>query len=85
MDKLDASPEMRQAALDRFERDEDYYAKTGDPMRHDLQNARRIFTNQGFKGLFHALDSGKVALPGLAAAGLLGLGFEGHRDSGSNP
>jgi hypothetical protein len=84
LDKLDADPELRRHVLDKFDRDEEYYAKTGDPMRHDLQNARKIYAQQGLRGLFRALDSGKVALPGLAGAGLLGLGFEGHRDSGSN-
>jgi hypothetical protein len=75
-----ADPDLRRLVLDKYARDEDYYKKTGDPMRHDVQNARRIFANQGFKGLFHALDSGKVALPGLAGATLLGQDFEGRQD-----
>jgi hypothetical protein len=37
-----------------------------------------------FRELSDALDYGRVALPSLAGAGLQGLGFEGHRDSGSN-
>jgi len=37
-----------------------------------------------FRRLFDALDHGRVALPGLAGAGIVGLGFEGQ-GSGSNP
>lgn len=64
--KLDASPEVRQQVLGQLQRDEEYAARTNSPLRQDLQNARRIIVNEGFAGLFKALDAGKVVLPALA-------------------
>lgn len=74
IDKLDASPEIRANALAQLERDEKIAAQTGDPVRVDLQNARREIHAGGFRGLFNALAAGKVALPAaLIAAYLPGL------------
>ncbi|HEX4571916.1 MAG TPA: hypothetical protein VH184_15895, partial [Dongiaceae bacterium] len=73
--KLD-TPELRQQALTLLERDEAYAAKTGDPIRQDIQNARRIVGTEGpeggLDGLRKALAEGRIALP--AVAGLVGLG-----------
>jgi hypothetical protein len=69
--KLDTM-ELRQAALQRLLRDEDYAARTGDPIRQDIQNARRIIAESGLTGLRAALKAGKIPLP--AVAGLLGAG-----------
>jgi hypothetical protein len=69
--KLDTM-ELRQAALQRLLRDEDYARRTGDPIRADIQNARRIVAESGLTGLRQALKEGKIPLP--AVAGLLGAG-----------
>ena len=44
--------------------------RTGNPLRGDVQNARRIIENEGLTGLRRALVSGKVALPALFGLGL---------------
>jgi hypothetical protein len=79
LDKLDASPEIRQKALDRLAMSEEHAARTGDPARKDIQNARRILGDPGpeggFRGLFRARARGEW-LPGLGAVGL-GLGAAG--------
>jgi hypothetical protein len=64
--KLDASPEVRQQVLGQLQRDAEYAARTNSPLRQDLQNARQIISTEGFAGLFKALDAGKIALPALA-------------------
>jgi hypothetical protein len=71
IDKLDASPEIRANALAQLERDERIAAQTGDPVRVDLQNARRLIHAEGFRGLFNALDAGKIALPTTLLAAYL--------------
>jgi hypothetical protein len=50
LDKLDADPAVRQHVMDRFNRDEERYVRTGDPMRHDVQNARKIYAQQASGG-----------------------------------
>ena len=62
LNKLDASPELRQAALDRFNRDLEKSAQGGGIAREDIQRARMLIATTGFRGLFAALDAG-VALP----------------------
>lgn len=68
--KLD-SPELRQAALDRLKRDEEYSAKLGIDIREDVQNARRIISTEGLEGLRAALKRGEV-LPSIALPILAG-------------
>jgi hypothetical protein len=81
MAKFDASPELKQAALARLDRDAELAAKTGQPVREDIQNARRILSKENFSALFKALDEGKIALPvGLAA--YLGSQAQGLRGQG---
>jgi len=62
--KLDASPQIRNDVIGRLQRDIEG-AKGGAQVRADLQNARSIIAEQGFAGLFKALDKGKVALPAI--------------------
>jgi hypothetical protein len=69
--KLD-SPALRQTARDRLQRDAEFAKATGDPVRKDIQNARRIIAKSGLAGLRRALAKGAY-LP--AVAGLLGLGL----------
>ena len=64
LNKLDASPDVRQAAMDRFDRDAEYAAQGGGVAREDIQRARSIIAREGFSGLFKALDRG-VALPAV--------------------
>lgn len=70
LDTLDADPRLRQAALDRFERDAEYAERIGAATRDDIQRARKIVSERGLKGLFDAARQG-VALPVLAI-GVLG-------------
>jgi hypothetical protein len=63
IDKLDASQEIRNNAMAQLQRDAEIAARTGDPVRVDLQNARDIIYKSGFRGLFAALDAGRIALP----------------------
>jgi hypothetical protein len=70
LDKLDADPRLRQAALDRFTRDADYAQQLGTATREDIQRARQIIAERGLKGLFEAARQGAV-LPVLAI-GILG-------------
>jgi hypothetical protein len=62
LDKLDASKELRTAVLNRFNRDALAAAQGGGVAREDVQLARDIIVNSGFRGLFAALKSG-AALP----------------------
>lgn len=68
LDKLDADPRIRQAALDRFERDAAFAGELG-VARDDIQRARRLIGEGGFKALFEALRRGEV-LPALAIGAL---------------
>ncbi|HEY2111208.1 MAG TPA: hypothetical protein VGH25_05700, partial [Dongiaceae bacterium] len=70
--KLD-SPELRQQAQALLQRDEDYATRTGDPIRADIQNARRVLSESGLEGLRAALKAGKIPLPAVAGLGLTGL------------
>lgn len=74
MQSLDASPMIREAAKARLERDIEWAARTGSPLREDLQLARRIISQEGFSGLARALKEGRLlpaaVLPALAAASL---------------
>lgn len=70
LDKLDADPRLRQAALARFERDAEYAERIGAATRDDIQRARQIVGERGLKGLFDAARQG-VALP-ILAVGVLG-------------
>jgi hypothetical protein len=47
-------------------------AQTGQPIRADVQLARKIIAEEGFSGLFRALKAG-AALPAVAFAPLLQL------------
>jgi hypothetical protein len=67
LDKFDASASVRQRVLDRMTRDSDVAARTGMPLRADLQRAREIIATSGFKGLRQALQAGVV----LPAVGLM--------------
>jgi hypothetical protein len=60
--KLDASKPVRKRVSARAVRDADWSAKTGMPVRSDLQTAREIYAREGFEGLRRALDAG-VPLP----------------------
>ena len=64
--KLDKNTALRAKVLDRLNRDAEYAAKTGQPVREDIQRARQIISEGGFSGLFEARRAG-VALPALAA------------------
>jgi hypothetical protein len=72
--QLDASDAVPQAARMRMERDAEVAAKTGDPVREDIQNLRRIVgEGPGWQNrLKEALARGEI-LPALAAA-YLGAG-----------
>ena len=75
LQKLDENEALRQRALSGAALDEEMAQKGYGEAREDIQRARRIIGEKGFKGLFDALDKG-VALPGLvglmASYGLLG-------------
>jgi hypothetical protein len=64
--KLDKDTALRAKVLDRLNRDAEYAAKTGQPVREDIQRAREIISKSGFSGLFEARKAG-VSLPALAA------------------
>jgi hypothetical protein len=59
-----SKPEVRAAVLAKFDRDAEIAAKTGQPVRKDLQTARQIFAAKGIAGLKDAL--GKGLLPAAA-------------------
>jgi len=63
--QLDASPELRNRALARYDRDAELEARTGWANREDLQRLRKIIADEGLTGLRNALKSG-VALPAFA-------------------
>lgn len=65
LQKLDENEALRQRALSGAELDEEMASKGYGEAREDIQRARRIIGEKGFKGLFDALDRG-VVLPGLA-------------------
>lgn len=64
--RLDASPKLRKKLLDLFDQSMERAKIAGDPVREDLQNARRIINEGGVSSLFQALKEGKVALPAVA-------------------
>jgi hypothetical protein len=70
IERLDASPELRQKALQLLDQSNERWAMEMDPARRDLQNLRQIFADSGFVGVFDALKKGGVALP--VAALILG-------------
>lgn len=57
--------EIRNAALARLERDAEYASRTGQPVREDVQLARKIISQSGLPGLFDALAKG-APLPAIA-------------------
>lgn len=65
LQKLDENEALRQRALSGAALDEEMAQKGYGEAREDIQRARRIIGEKGFKGLFDALDKG-VVLPGLA-------------------
>jgi hypothetical protein len=69
---MDANGDISRKAAGNFERDSELSAKTGDPMRGDLQNLRQIVgSGPGWvTRLEQAVREGKVALP--AAMAVLG-------------
>lgn len=74
--KLDDSQALRQRALSGAALDEEMARQGYGVAREDIQRARRIIGEKGFKGLFDALDKG-VVLPGIAALmTTYGLGAE---------
>jgi hypothetical protein len=71
--KLD-TPEIRNAAKTMMERDYELAARTGQAVREDIQNLRRIIAERGVAALKAALDN-KEFLPALLmAVGAGGLG-----------
>ena len=71
--KLD-TPEIRNAAKAMMERDYELAARTGQAVREDIQNLRRIIAERGVAALKAALDN-KEFLPALLmAVGAGGLG-----------
>jgi hypothetical protein len=72
--KLDASTGIRRAAHGKAERDVDWAARTGQPIREDVQRARQIVGDEGLTGLFAARDRGEklpsIIIPTLTAGGL---------------
>lgn len=71
--KLD-TPEIRNAAKAMMERDYELAARTGQAVREDVQNLRRIIAERGVPALKAALDN-KEFLPALLmAVGAGGLG-----------
>jgi len=62
----------RDASLRRDADDAELATRTGQPIRADVQLARKIIAEEGFAGLFRALKRG-AALPVLAFAPLVQL------------
>ena len=60
------------AVLARIDREPRLATRTGQPIRADLQRARKIIAEGGFSGLLSALRRG-VALPAAAFAPLVSL------------
>lgn len=67
MARLDGDLALRTKVMERLNRDAEYGARTGQPVRADVQRARRIIARDGFAGLFRALRAG-VALPAAVLA-----------------
>ena len=63
--KLDKDPAIRAKILERMNLDAELAARTGQPVREDVQRAREIISRDGLTGLLRALRSG-VALPAAA-------------------
>jgi hypothetical protein len=63
---------MAGAVLARLERDAEIAARTGQPIRADVQLARKIIVEEGFAGLFRALKAG-APLPAVVFAPLVEL------------
>lgn len=63
--KLDADDALRARVAEGMRLDAEHAAKTGQPVRADIQRARDIFAREGLSGLFRALARG-VALPAAA-------------------
>lgn len=79
--KLDADPAVRARIMAKMDRDAAYAAQTGDTVRPDVQNARRILGTEGISGLRRALMRGE-----LLPATLVGiLGAEMLSGQGSEP
>jgi len=75
-ENLEAAAQLRAfSSIDEpllHRRDAELAAKTGQPIRANLQRARKIISESGFSGLFEALKKG-VALPMAAFAPLVEL------------
>jgi hypothetical protein len=78
IERLDRSP-LRESALAQFERDAERASMTGEAIRGDLQLARRIIHEEGFSGLFRALDKG-LALPVAMIAPIVAAAQGGRTD-----
>ena len=63
--KLDKDPAVRAKVLERMNLDAEHAAKTGQPVREDIQRAREIIARDGLTGLLRALRAG-VPLPAAA-------------------
>jgi hypothetical protein len=63
-------PELRRKAKMNMERDAEVAARTGRPIREDVQNARRIFIEGGLEALQRAVDR-KDFVPAVALAAML--------------
>jgi hypothetical protein len=70
--KLDADPTIRARVLARFDRDAEYAAKSGQPVRKDIQLARDIVSREGVSGLYRAMRAG-APLPAVALLPLASL------------
>ena len=62
-------PELRRKAQMNMERDAEVAARTGMPLRDDVQEARRILAEEGLNGLRAAMLKGAL-LPAVAAAAI---------------
>lgn len=65
--KLSKSEAVRAKALANMQRDAELAAKTGQPIRKDIQRARELLGQGGLEALFNALKRGE-ALPVLAGS-----------------
>ena len=77
---LQNSLAVRAKAKGNMERDAELAAKTGQPLREDIQRARRILAEGGIEALRIAKERGEV-LPAVAAALLGGRALLGQPSS----
>jgi hypothetical protein len=81
VEKLDASPALRQRVMERLEQDANVALNTGAAVREDVQLLRHIVAEEGFSGLFRALAQG-APLPAVLVAPVLQAAQWGDQDEG---